>query len=303
MPTTDPTFDLTGALPFDRDANDNQPAVLGVAPEQFLYLGTGLTAAQFAAYVPSYAFGRIPPDYLILHHTAIPSTLAARSPSGAVWDSGETTLTGNQIYAKRKKQLDALKTYYHQTLDWDRGPHLFIDERWIWLFTPMSAVGIHAKEGNSYTDPNGKLHYSIGIEVLGYYEHVVWPAAVAANVAAACQALRQRLNIALEYRPGPLHTPIAHARSLSSHRDYNKPGCPGKASSEAYCTQAVQAAPVLRSYRAITCAPVFQDRRPDAPLALTIAAGVEEPVDDVTNGWIHLYSGAGFSPLSCWERL
>lgn len=70
-----------------------------------------------------------------------------------------------------------------------------------------------------------------------------------------------------------------------------------------YAWRATLAAPVLHSYRAVTCAPVFQDRRPDAPLALTIAAGVEEPVDDVTNGWIHLFSGAGFSPLSCWERL
>ena len=61
--------------------------------------------------------------------------------------------------------------------------------------------------------------------------------------------------------------------------------------------------PATHVYRAITCAPVFQDRRPDAPLALTIAAGVEELVDDVTNGWVHLSSGAGFSPLSCWKRV
>ena len=297
LTTDDPTFDLTGALPFDRDANDTQPAVLGVAPETFLYLGQGLTAAQFAAYVPSYAFGRIPPDFIVLHHTAIPSTLAARYPSGAVWDSGETALSSNQIYAKRKKQLDALKTYYHQTLGWDRGPHLFIDDKWIWLFTPMNAVGIHAKEGNSYTDPNGKLHYSIGIEVLGYYEHVVWPEAVAANVAAACQALSQRLNIALEYRPGPLHTPIAHARSLSSHRDYNKPGCPGAAITEAYYTQAVQAAPALHT---VTAGPfgaiAQQDRHPDAPAAAYYLPHTPIVCDDLTSNYWHTRDGAGFIP-------
>ena len=54
-------------------------------------------------------------------------------------------------------------------------------------------------------------------------------------------------------------------------------------------------------YRAIACAPVFQDRRPDSPLALTISAGQVEEVDDVTNGWVHLRSGVGFSPASCWE--
>lgn len=58
---------------------------------------------------------------------------------------------------------------------------------------------------------------------------------------------------------------------------------------------------VTRYYRAITCAPVFQDRRPDAPLALAVTAGAVELIDDVTAGWVHLESDAGFSPLSCWE--
>lgn len=62
-------------------------------------------------------------------------------------------------------------------------------------------------------------------------------------------------------------------------------------------------APSPRPYRAVTCAPVFQDRRPDAPLALAITAGTIERIDDVTAGWAHLHSGAGFSPLSCWEPL
>jgi N-acetylmuramoyl-L-alanine amidase len=54
-------------------------------------------------------------------------------------------------------------------------------------------------------------------------------------------------------------------------------------------------------WRAKACAPVFQDRRPDAPLALTVGAGQFEMMDDLTGGWLHLESGAGFSPVSCWE--
>jgi hypothetical protein len=121
VPDTFEPFDLSHALPFDRDANDQQPAVLGVAPEHFLYLGQGLTAAQFAAYVLTYDFGRIPPDSIVLHHTAVPSMLAARYPSGAVWDAGETNLNASQIVAKRKRQLDQLRNYYRDTLLWDRG--------------------------------------------------------------------------------------------------------------------------------------------------------------------------------------
>lgn len=59
--------------------------------------------------------------------------------------------------------------------------------------------------------------------------------------------------------------------------------------------------PITRLYRAKTCAPVFQDRRPDAPLALSIQIGVVQTMDDLTGGWLHLESEAGFTPLSCWE--
>lgn len=230
-------FDLTGALPFDRDANGDAPAVLG-APGPFLYIGEGKRATEFGSYVQSYNFGRIPPSWIVLHHTAIPSTLAARYPSGAVWDANESGLSEPQIYVKRKRQLDSLASYYHDGLGWTAGPHLFVDDRWIWLFTPMSAVGIHAKEGNSYGS-GANLHYSIGIEVIGYYEHVTWDTATAANVRAAVQALCTRLGISPTYRPAPLHTPAAHDRSLSSHRDYNKPQCPGAAITEAYYTATI----------------------------------------------------------------
>lgn len=54
-------------------------------------------------------------------------------------------------------------------------------------------------------------------------------------------------------------------------------------------------------WRAKSCAPVFQDRRPDAPLALTVGAGQFEVMDDLTIGWLHLENGAGFTPVSCWE--
>jgi N-acetylmuramoyl-L-alanine amidase-like protein len=300
VPDTLEPFDLTGALPFDRDANDNAPAVLGVAPEQFLYLGQGLTAAQFAAYVASYSFGRIPPDQIVLHHTAIPSTLAARYPTGAVWDANEAGLSREQIKAKRLRQLGKLRDYYRDTLGWDRGPHIWIDDLFIYLFTPMSAVGIHAKEGNSFIDASGKLHYSLGIEVLGYYEHVIWPGAVAANVAAACQTLSARLGIELTYRSGPLHTPSAHALSLASHRDYNKPQCPGAAITEAYYTSAVRAtpSPLVRTVKAGPRGAIAQqDRKPSAPTAgLWYPPGSWIQVDDLTADYWHAQDGTGFIP-------
>lgn len=233
-------FDRSDLLPFDQDASDGSPhkpdmgGVLSIGAD-FAYIGQGLTIEQFEQYVSSYDFGSIPPDFVVLHHTAIPSTHTARHPTGAVWDANETGLTIEQIEAKRRGQLDSLMRYYRDTLGWTAGPHLFIDEKWVWLMTPMSDVGIHAKSGNSFHDTKGRLHYSIGIEVLGYYEHVTWPKPVEALVGRAIVALQRKLRtFTLDYRAGPRDTPAAHIGSICSHRDFNKPGCPGRAISEAY---------------------------------------------------------------------
>lgn len=216
-----PPFDPTGATPCAADAHP-LPATRVLSEQPFLYLGTPLTAAAFAQYVQGYDFGSIPPDYVVLHHTAVPSASWARYPSGAVWDDHETGLSPAQIQAKRRQQLDTVRNYYRDTYGWDRGPHLWIDEKWIWLFTPMREIGIHAKQGNAYHDGDGRLHYSIGIEVVGYYEHTPWPDPIARNVAAAVRALKDKLGT-FQYVPGPWKGKI------SRHADYNKPTCPGAA--------------------------------------------------------------------------
>lgn len=288
-------FDLTGAMPFDTDANDARPGVLSVGP--FLYIGKGYSAAAFREYVASYNFGKIPPSYVVLHHTAIPSTRAARYPSGAVWDDHEAGLSPGAVYEKRRKQLDQLANYYQHTLGWDRGPHLFIDDRYIWLFTPMNAVGIHAKEGNSYGS-GANLHYSIGIEVVGYYEHVTWDEATAANVRAAVQALCTRLDISPTYTPGPLHTPAAHAGSLSAHRDYNKPQCPGAAITEAYYTATVAPVsppPTPAKQYTVKGVPIYQRTDLVGTLAGWLKSGDTVAIDKTyANGAGHLSDGRGF---------
>lgn len=236
-------------LPYDADSFDPaapqkpRPAVLG-APS-FAYIGEARTVEQFASYCASYHFGSTPPDFVVIHHTANPDASWAPLSSNpkTKWDRSEAGATEAQIKVKRKAQLDGVMRYYRDTMGWLAGPHLFVDERWIWLFTPMYDVGIHAKAGNSYRDSKKKLHYSIGVEVIGYYEKQVWSPAVARNVGMALAILRKRLGtFSLDYRPGPTNTPAAHVGSLSSHRDYNKPACPGKAITEQYyCGVAQQA--------------------------------------------------------------
>lgn len=252
-------------LPYDLDAFDPKApqkprsaaraAVLSAAA--FVYDGRGLTLDQFQAYVNTYDFGTVPPDHVVFHHTANPD--ASWAPLSAdpktKWDRNEAGMSDSQIRVKRERQLDAIKNYY-VSLDWNAGPHLFVDDRFIWIFTPMNTVGIHAKWGNSFRSFQ-KLHYSIGIEVIGYYGNRVWPPAVARLVGGAVRALQARLQT-FQLRSMYLDPPskpgmkivngqqvCAHPErlafgGLASHRDYNKPECPGTAITEAFYLSVVQ---------------------------------------------------------------
>lgn len=205
-------------LPFDADALDDQvPSSLG----PFLYEGQAFSPAEFDRYAQAYDFGLVKPDFLVLHHTAIPSTTWARYPNGAIWDTGEEGMAHEARIAKRLRQLASIAGVYGRRPGWDRGPHLFIDDIAIYTFTPMAEIGIHAASGNAYRE-HGTLHYSIGIEVVGYYEHVPWPEPVLANVAAAVCSLKAALGT-FDFVSGP------RAGQIAEHRMFNKPACPGAA--------------------------------------------------------------------------
>lgn len=249
-----PSFDDT--LPFDTDiASEERRSAQKVPLEKFLYVGQPKTAAEFSDYVQSYDFGSQPPDYVILHHTASPCTLhtlcpergthapcKTHNPNPWLWDSDEDHLSEVEIIAKRRSQLERLREFYRWHFDqklgrmdsWDRGPHLFIDERWIWLFTPMFHPAVHARAGNEHRDAQGRVRYSIGIEVIGYYEHKPWPKPVAELVSHAVAVLKQRLNnFELRF--------VAGSGGISSHRNWGKPQCPGAAITEDYYLGALRA--------------------------------------------------------------
>lgn len=286
MTDHDPTY-----LPFDDDA------YLASAPQKdepspyaaFAYIGVAHSRESFASYVQGYNFGSIPPDYVVIHHTAIPSTLYARYPTGSVWDAGEAGMSEPQIQAKRKRQLDNIMVYYRDTRGWSAGPHLFIDEKYIWLFSPMSVVGVHASGGNSYRDNAGALHYSIGLEVVGYYEYVTWPKAVADNVSGAVAALQQTLHT-FKYIDKPW------MGGISAHRHYNKPSCPGAAIQPSYYMPILEAgaAPPPKSYRVLGI-PVYQESDRNGPLWGHLMPGESITVDDPANG--HLADHRGFIRL------
>ena len=242
--------DPRGAITFDVARSTAPRLLIPIRPMSetipelngFDFIGKGLTPAEFTRYVDAYDFGTIPPDYVVLHHSGSPCTRAAPEPGAWVWDAGEAGKTQSEIYAQRKARLINIASYYKGE-GWKRGPHLFIDERYIWLFSPMREPGTHAKEGgNEFRDAQGRLHYSIGIEVVGCYTHVRWPEPVERNVGHAVAALKRRLGtFELEYRAdAPKHTAKGRVGSICSHRDFNKPSCPGDAITENYYISVLQ---------------------------------------------------------------
>lgn len=147
-----------------------------------------LSLPEFIDYVNKKDFGVLPPTFLVIHHTW--------KPKKDEWN-GSTTIA-------------ALKKYY-EGLGWSAGPHLFVAEDGIWLFTDMYDVGIHAGAGNGTV----KTGYSIGIEVVGDYDNEVWSGKTKENALGVIKILQERLKL--------------KERDLHFHREYSAKSCPGNA--------------------------------------------------------------------------
>lgn len=223
-------------------AHIEQPAVLSErAPLTIAYEGVALTLAAFVTRVQRYDFGQIAPSQIVLHNTASPAASWAPAVGAPNWDRDEAGLSDIQIKAKRLRQLDAIYYgYYRDSLRWDAGPHLFVDDKYVYLGTPMDTIGIHAGSGNSYRI-DGRLRYSIGIEIVGRYASVRWPAPIVTQLRGVVQALAHRLGITIAYTHAPDDQPARHEGQIAFHRDYSTKDCPGAAIDPAWAVMVLGA--------------------------------------------------------------
>ncbi len=104
-------------------------------------VGLSFTAEEFESYCHSLQWTSWRPSFIVLHNTASPNL--AQRPGGFT-----------------KKHIQNLQSFYRDTQKWSAGPHLFIDDLQIWVFTPLTMSGVHSPSWN-------KL--AIGIEMLGDY--------------------------------------------------------------------------------------------------------------------------------------
>jgi hypothetical protein len=105
-------------------------------------VGVNYTADEFDSYCHALTWSGWRPSFIVLHNTATP-TLAQR-PHGF-----------------SKQHILNLEHYYRVKQGWKAGPHLFIDDKQIWVFTPLTLSGTHSPSWNKI---------ALGIEMLGDYD-------------------------------------------------------------------------------------------------------------------------------------
>jgi len=91
-----------------------------------------------------------------------------------------------------------LESFYRDTQQWSAGPHLFVADDVIWVFTPLNVSGVHSPSWNSI---------SWGVEMVGDYATEDFGPAVKGNAINALAILHAALGLDTE------QTEIAQGRS------------------------------------------------------------------------------------------
>jgi hypothetical protein len=130
-------------------------------------IGQGFSQDAFRQYVDTVAFDTWRPQFVVLHNTAAPTV--------ANWHSvpGETRMRN-------------LESFYRDHQGWSAGPHLFVADDLIWVFTPLNLTGVHSPSWNSIT---------WGVEMVGDYEAEPFGEAVRGNAVSALATLHAALGL------------------------------------------------------------------------------------------------------------
>lgn len=155
-------------------------------------VGKSFDQQGFDEYLHTLAWVQWRPNFVVLHNTGIPSL--SQRPNGF-----------------SPEHITNLVTFYRDTQGWRSGPHIFVDDKKIHVFTPLTVSGTHSPSWN-------KL--SLGIEMLGDYSKESFSegrgAAVRKNTVAAIASISAVLGI------DPGTTKLHKEDKLTTH------DCPGK---------------------------------------------------------------------------
>lgn len=155
-------------------------------------IGNSYTPAKFDTYCHGLQWTAWRPSFIVLHNTAAPSL--AQRPKGF-----------------SKQSMNAFVNYYRDTKGWKAGPHLFIDDKLIWVFTPLILSGTHSPSWNKV---------ALGVEMLGNYETESFSTGRGVKVRKNTIAALATLSAILGLEAGTIR--IHREDPLTTH------ACPGK---------------------------------------------------------------------------
>ncbi len=155
-------------------------------------VGETFVQEKFDSYCHGLRWDAWRPQFIVLHNTAVPSL--AQRPNGF-----------NQTHMK------GLEAYYRDSQKWSAGPHLFVDDHAIWVFTPLTVSGVHSPSWNKI---------ALGVEMLGNYEEEDFDTGRGRQVRSNAVAAMATLSAVLGLDP---HTMRLHREDAATTH-----ACPGK---------------------------------------------------------------------------
>lgn len=165
-----------------------------------------MSADEFVRYVEGLSLPAPLPTRVFLHHTWRPTRESWR---------GLDTMHAMKAYYERQLWQDR-EGRWHE--GWTAGPHLFIADDGIWLFSDLryDGVGVY---GHNYRSRH--------IEMVGDYDGDLPSGPTLANTVVALGILHERLGLKVE--------------QLNFHRDFSTKSCPGRAVDKGWIIPQVQA--------------------------------------------------------------
>ncbi len=134
-------------------------------------VGRNFSPEDFRQYVAGLNWDDWQPGFIVLHNTGEPTLL--QRPEGLTY-----------------QHILGLEAYYRDDQGWSGGPHLFVDDRQIWVFTPLTVPGVHSPSWNAV---------ALGVEMLGDYDSEEFDsgrgALVRDNALAAISILSAKLGL------------------------------------------------------------------------------------------------------------
>jgi hypothetical protein len=137
-------------------------------------VGRKFSAPDFDAYLRTLKFDAWRPAFVTVHNTSSPTRALYAS-----WQKRSPPVT-------MEKWLQNLVGYYRDQQHWSAGPHWFVADDGIGVFTPPTHPGVHTPSWNAV---------SIGVETVGEFELEPFDGAVRDNLIASLASIHSVLGL------------------------------------------------------------------------------------------------------------